>query len=345
MVELGEKTIRNRRFTLNTVKQFIDAIGKKFTMQYSFLSEFKDKLSLLATKTFRVKLDSNKVRVTNQNNYQKALSSLSTGIDRVRQAIEKQELKVEEKNVDFSELSEKIDGLNRSITAIQIPEPKEVKFDQVVRSLSAVQKQIASIPKPDKIVLPKHEKVVLPSSYSFVEAKDIIKQLVNLQDTIKALPKNMPKSNVSDIDLSELLDGFNRLEKAISNIKLPEVEFPDTIDVGNFPPQKTPQPVTNININGLRGPILSTQLEVGASAALLPNTALANRRSIILYNGGNNILYIGNSSVTSSNGFPIAAGQYSPSIDLSDKVDLYGISGGGTLDIRVFESSMDEIGS
>jgi hypothetical protein len=41
-------------------------------------------------------------------------------------------------------------------------------------------------------------------------------------------------------------DNTEGITQAISNIRFPEVNFPDHISVDNFPPQKIPQPVTNI---------------------------------------------------------------------------------------------------
>jgi len=41
-------------------------------------------------------------------------------------------------------------------------------------------------------------------------------------------------------------DRTEDLIQAISNIRFPEVNFPNVISVDNFPPQKIPQPVTNV---------------------------------------------------------------------------------------------------
>ena len=142
-------------------------------------------------------------------------------------------------------------------------------------------------------------------------------------------------------------DRTDELIKAIKSIKVgkTKIEFPDEINVGNFPPRLTPQPVTNININGLRGPIKSSAKEVGGSVALLPDEPLENRRTIVLYNNSSGTLWIGGSMVTSATGLPVFGNSYSNPFDLSDRVSLYGISGSGSLDIRIFEASMDEIGA
>jgi hypothetical protein len=42
------------------------------------------------------------------------------------------------------------------------------------------------------------------------------------------------------------IDRTDEIVKAISDIRFPEVNFPNTISVDNFPPQRIPQPVTNI---------------------------------------------------------------------------------------------------
>jgi hypothetical protein len=138
-------------------------------------------------------------------------------------------------------------------------------------------------------------------------------------------------------------DRTDDVVKAISEIRFPEINFPNVISVDNFPPQKIPNPVTNININGLRGIVKSVALTVTDTATKLPTTNLAKRRSLIVWNNDTtNILWIGGSDVTVANGVPVKAQNYSPAFDLADVANLYGIcSTGQTVEVRILESSMD----
>ena len=142
-------------------------------------------------------------------------------------------------------------------------------------------------------------------------------------------------------------DNSGEIVRAISNIRFPEINFPNSISVDNFPVQKYPIPPTNININGLRGPVKSTQLDVGDTITQLPDTNLENRRSIIVWNNSTDtVLWIGDSSVTVAIGIPVKPQNYSPALDLSTTVNLYGICDTGqTVDARILELSMVGVGA
>lgn len=336
--KLGNKTIRNRQFTLNTARQFTNVLTNKFTILFSYLESIKNGLSSLSTRSFKVRLIDNKVKVVNQNDYNKALAGLNKSIGEVKQAIDKKELTVEEKQVDFSELSTKLSSLEKAINSIKIPEPKDVNFKDVVKALGAVRKQIAQIPQP-KINIPKSEKVVIPSQFSMTEAKQIIAGLVDLKKTIMALPKNMPKSDFKQ----EAID-FTPLVEAFGSIPHPEpVEFPDTINIGNFPPTKTPQPVTNININPLRGLIHTSATTASTTLSTLPRYGvLKNRRAVIFQNlASSTDVYIGGSDVTTSNGYLLEAGSVSPAFDSGPLQVWYVITSSGTANIRCIEVAND----
>ncbi len=148
---------------------------------------------------------------------------------------------------------------------------------------------------------------------------------------------------------SKAKDRTDELIKAISDIKVtaPEMEFPDSIAISNFPPTKTPQPVTNININPLRGFIHTDAVSVSSSLTKIPDYGeLINRRSVQFYNNSSTVtVFIGGSTVTSSNGTPVPPLSYSPVIDASDKMLLYGVTSSSTANIRVMEISNDAIGT
>lgn len=62
-------------------------------------------------------------------------------------------------------------------------------------------------------------------------------------------------------------------------------------------------------------------------------------QAIAVYNNGASTVYCGGSSVTTSNGLPIAAGT-AWSFDLSIADQLYGIVASGTVEVRVIETGV-----
>jgi hypothetical protein len=77
---------------------------------------------------------------------------------------------------------------------------------------------------------------------------------------------------------------------------------------------------------------------VGTSAAALPASALANRRTVTVYNNGSATIFLGPSGVLTTTGLPVTAGS-AFSLDLAAGVVLYGISGSAGQDVRVLEVS------
>jgi beta-N-acetylglucosaminidase len=77
-------------------------------------------------------------------------------------------------------------------------------------------------------------------------------------------------------------------------------------------------------------------VSIGATAALIKGQR-GRRESIwIKNNHASQILYLGSdSSVTTSNGYSLAAGQ---SIELKTKGNVYGIASGAGTDVRYFEA-------
>ena len=92
-------------------------------------------------------------------------------------------------------------------------------------------------------------------------------------------------------------------------------------------------------LKGLKIGILSTNVTVTTSATALPTTALSGRRAVALYNNSasTTTVYIGNSSVTATNGFPLTSSCPAITIDASDDITVYGIVSAGTADLRVLE--------
>ena len=71
-------------------------------------------------------------------------------------------------------------------------------------------------------------------------------------------------------------------------------------------------------------------------ATAIPTANAEGRACVILYNNGSKTVYIGGSSVTSSDGFPLEPGDSIP-IDLGEDVILYGITITGTSEVRTLE--------
>ena len=105
----------------------------------------------------------------------------------------------------------------------------------------------------------------------------------------------------------------------------------------------TPQPVTNVTLNGLQGNIKTTSATVGSTVAQLPSYGqLFNRRAIVIYNNSAVTIYIGGSDVTTSNGMPVPANSYSPILDAGYNMVMYGIAASGSNNVRVLEVSKDK---
>jgi len=76
---------------------------------------------------------------------------------------------------------------------------------------------------------------------------------------------------------------------------------------------------------------------VDGTAVRLPTQSLENRRALVLHNAGVGTLYIGSSTVTTSNGFPVLSGE-KIAIDIqgNPNVEIWGVSA-STSDIRILE--------
>jgi len=87
---------------------------------------------------------------------------------------------------------------------------------------------------------------------------------------------------------------------------------------------------------GIKSRILSSAVTISTTATAIPSTALVGRQSILVKNTGSADIYLGPSGVTTANGYPLAAGA-EVSIDLGEKVVLYGIVASGTETVRIIE--------
>ncbi len=200
-------------------------------------------------------------------------------------------------------------------TTMRDLESKEMVFpvEEIVNAIKSLESRMSSL----KLESPQNEPIkfpAFPKSISMLEGKAILKSLQMLSDKIDELPKSYP-----------------------------ELTVPKTVSVDNFPPQKYPMPVTNININPLKGTAKSNFVTVGTTPTPLPSTPLANRRSMIIFNNGTGTIYLGGSDVTSTNGLPVPASTDSPALDAAANMIIYGISSTGTNDVRILEVSSETI--
>lgn len=80
----------------------------------------------------------------------------------------------------------------------------------------------------------------------------------------------------------------------------------------------------------------NTAITVGTTPTALPSSNLAGRMSIVIYNNGSATVYIGNSTVSTSNGYPIAAGGQL-FISIEEEVTIYCVVASATADVRILE--------
>lgn len=235
-----------------------------------------------------------------------------------------------------------------------------IKTTDLVTLNNEIKTILEQIAKKDLVVnMPKIQKMIgrvqvenFPKEYDFDQHKslltDIRTTLQNLRLEVPAFPEiPQPRdvvippypTEMKVKEIGDLIKEVKELKKEIKNLEQPEVIFPDTVNVGNFPPQKVPNPVTNININALRGYVKSRSVTVTTSITPLPGEVLSNRRSLVFYNNGAQTVYVGGSDVTVDNGVPVPAGTYSPAFDAGPRMIVYGIVASTTCDVRVLELS------
>ena len=89
-------------------------------------------------------------------------------------------------------------------------------------------------------------------------------------------------------------------------------------------------------VDGINSAIKPTAVTVGATATAIPATARKGRKSILVKNVGDASVYFGDDTVTTANGYPVAANGILE-LDLGENVVLYGIVATGTQEVRILE--------
>lgn len=227
--------------------------------------------------------------------------------------------------IEFPHIPEPLKEVRVSnLSDIKIPEAKNPKVTVDTTAVAMKVGELKSILLEIQNYLPnlkasskaqKSKEIVFPSEYSMKEGSAIIEALQGVRDDLGHVHEVLSESGVTS-----------------------------QVEVTNFPPQHIPTPVTNINLNSLRGVPLATAVTVGTSATPLPATALTQRRSLIVYNNSANTIYIGGVDVTTSTGLPIDANMYSPPIDAGQHMIVYAVAGSSS-NVRVLEVSNDAEGN
>lgn len=274
------------------------------------------------------------------------------------------------KTVDLSKVEAKLDEIVKKDLSVSIGETN-VNVDNIkVTNLDEIKIPTVVIPKEVRvsnlkdIVIPKPEK---PQKVDFTSLETRLNGLKSALDRVndvlpslkpQAFPKIEIPKQVSVKEADKIIEEYKKGVKILSDdllalskvIKAQESGFSTNdrgeieVSVKNFPPTHIPTPVTNFNINALRGVPKSTVMNVLSTATPIPATPLTQRRSFSFYNDSDNTVYIGGSDVTSVNGFPILAGTYSPPIEAGEHMIVYGIASSSS-SIRVFEVSNDNEGN
>ena len=86
---------------------------------------------------------------------------------------------------------------------------------------------------------------------------------------------------------------------------------------------------------GLESPVSTAlTLTTANTAYLMPASELSDRSLLIIYNKSDTVIYIGSSSVTTSNGIPVAVGK---TLEIESKNDLYAVCGVSGKSINLLE--------
>ena len=127
------------------------------------------------------------------------------------------------------------------------------------------------------------------------------------------------------------------------------INSPDAWKTGKTDPDTgKPVDLLRVFVDALKGEFspsgLSKALKisnetVGTTAVKIPSVPLTDRNSLIIFNKGNETLYIGNSDVETSGakeGFEIDAGSFF-SLDIRDSIEIYGRTASGSVLIKTME--------
>lgn len=89
-------------------------------------------------------------------------------------------------------------------------------------------------------------------------------------------------------------------------------------------------------MNSIAGKIVNSATTVSTTIVPIPATAATGRRTLLIYNNGSETVWFGNATVTTTNGYPLFAGD-EKAFDLKNEVILYGRTASGSSNIRTLE--------
>jgi hypothetical protein len=129
---------------------------------------------------------------------------------------------------------------------------------------------------------------------------------------------------------------------SVYNVNAGSVAYQNVV-VSGTPSMVGSVAVTNdvdVNLNALTGAVLSQEVSLTTADTpyLLPASALANRKSLMIYNNSDTDVYVGGSPIATSDGMPIPTGK---SIYLSVDADdgVWAVCGTNTKTVRIMEVS------
>lgn len=106
---------------------------------------------------------------------------------------------------------------------------------------------------------------------------------------------------------------------------------------GNTSLRDSDPSLTLLNGTMLRRSLRQGTVTVGLTPTKIPASPLSYRLSITIINISANIIYLGNSSVTTADGYPLYP-RASYIFSIEDEVDIYGIAGAPS-EVRILEGS------
>jgi len=260
---------------------------------------------------------------------------VSTGTEETLRMLNKTIVETKDQLRIIPDTLSNVDKILSKVANIPFPKIPEVKFPEV-------QKVIGQVKVENQINLSGLSSKLDKVTQAIQSLRGRLQQKIEVDFPKIEFPKQEIQKSISLNEAKEIIDTLREVKESINKINIPKVNFPSTINVGNFPPQKYPMPVTHMSINSLRGFVKTTAITVSSSLTPLPSEVLTSRRSIIVYNNSSQILEVGGSTFTFGNGLPIPANSYSPPLDAGPEMIIYGRVASSTADIRVMEVS-DEL--
>lgn len=169
-----------------------------------------------------------------------------------------------------------------------------------------------------------------------VEAVDFdIRDLSSATDSIAAVQSGAwsVTASATDFDIRDLQFATDSVDVSGSSVSISgSVEVTATdLDIRNLSAAQD-----EVDARFEASSIASSAPSVTTTAAALVASALSGRRRMLIQNLGNQAIFVGGASVTSSSGIRIPAGA-NVELELGAAVSLYGVTSAGTADVRILE--------